>query len=547
MNGAKARRPIGGMAFTHPGAFWFGIGAVTAGVLLHLPMFFGAEDMGYRLVGEKVDGAMMVGMGLIIVGLAATFYGLFPRLSEVSRGYVSRIRVRALDDAPIKPAHVALLVVMAVAITIDVMKPAAVGFVAPGMAEEYGLKSVLNPTGTLPVAWLPFAGVTGTITGAFLWGWLGDKIGRRPSILLAGVIFIATAICGAMPNPYWNFVMCFIMGLGVGGMLPITFTLMAEAIPARHRGWLIVLIGGDIAAAYIVTSWLASTVAAPGNFGWRILWLLGLPTGVLLILLNRWIPESPRFLLAHGRDEEAREIMHRYGAVVVEDDRSELQVEEERVKGRFAQLLTGPFAGLSVAILLLGIGIGMVQSGFQLWIPSNLQELGFTEVDSSRVLRNSALLGFPLNLVIAYLYGFWSSRKTIILLAALTAVALFGFVIAGNEVATNRALLYGLLIVPIWGISSLTAATVAYASEVYPTRIRSRGTGLASAATRFGGLLIVSMVVAAIAAPSISITALLGALPLTLAVVAIVVFGVETRKKQLERITAEEILGVPAA
>lgn len=545
MDGAEVQRPMGGMAFTHPGAFWFGVGAVTAGVLLHLPMFFGAGDMGYRLVGENVDGTMIVGMGLIVVGLAATFYGLFPRSSEIGRGDVSRIRVRALDDAPIKPAHVALLAVMAVAITIDVMKPAAVGFVVPGMAEEYGLKSVANPTGTLPVAWLPFAGITGTITGAFLWGWLGDRIGRRPSILLAGVIFIGTAICGAMPNPYWNFVMCFIMGLGVGGMLPVTFTLMAEAIPARHRGWLIVLIGGDIAAAYIVTSWLASTVAAPDSFGWRILWLVGLPTGVLLILLNRWIPESPRFLLAHGRDEEAREIMQRYGAVVVEDDRSELQVEE-RVKGRFAQLLTGPFTGLSVAIILLGIGIGVVQSGFQLWIPSNLQALGFTEVDSSRVLRNSALLGFPLNLVIAYLYGFWSSRKTIILLAALTAAALFGFVIAGNSVATNKPLLYGLLIVPIWGISSLTAATVAYASEVYPTRIRSRGTGLASAATRLGGLLIISTVLAAIAAPSISITALLGALPLTLAVLAIVVFGVETRKKQLERITAEELLGVPS-
>jgi putative MFS transporter len=118
---------------------------------------------------------------------------------------------------------------------------------------------------------------------------------------------------------------------------------------------------------------------------------------------------------------------------------------------------------------------------------------------------------------------------------------LFGFVIVGDEVATNRALLYVLLIVPIWGISSLTAIAVAYASEVYPTRVRSRGTGLAAGATKFGGVVIIAMVVAAIAAPSISRTALLGAIPLTLAVVAVVLFGVETRKKRLERITAEEI------
>jgi putative MFS transporter len=530
---------MSGITFYHPGAFWFGAVAVTVGVILHLPTFFGAEDTNYQLKGMGIDATMLLGMALILVGLAATIYGLFPRLSEVSRGYVSRIRVRALDDAPIKASHVGLLLVMAAAITIDVMKPTTLAFVAPGMAGEYGLKSPLNPTATLPVAWLPLSGITGTVIGSFLWGWFGDKIGRRSSILLAGMIFIATAICGAMPNPYWNFVMCFIMGLGVGGMLPITFALMAETIPARHRGWLMVLIGGDVAGAYIITSWLASSVGAPDNFGWRILWLLGLPTGVLLILLNRWIPESPRFLLAHGRDEEAKVIMERYGAAVVEEE-SELEVEEH-IKGRWAQLLAGPFLGLSLLVLLLGVGIGMVQFGFQQWIPSNLQRLGFTEVNAAKLLRDSALIGFPLNFPIAYLYGFWSSKNTIILMTALTAAALFGFVIVGDEVATNRALLYVLLIVPIWGISSLTAIAVAYASEVYPTRIRSRGTGLAAGATKFGGVVIIAMVVAAIAAPSISRTALIGAIPLTLAVVAVILFGVETRKKRLERITAEEI------
>ena len=73
-----------------------------------------------------------------------------------------------------------------------------------------------------------------------------------------------------------------------------------------------VLIGGDIAAAYIITSWLASELVP--HFSWRILGLLGLPTGLLLILLNRWIPESPRFLLANGREAEARAGMDRYDA-----------------------------------------------------------------------------------------------------------------------------------------------------------------------------------------------------------------------------------------
>ncbi|MBI4261431.1 MAG: MFS transporter [Actinobacteria bacterium] len=536
-----ARAPrvrLGGVTYHHPLAFWVGIASVSAGVLLHLPVFIGARDMGYRLVDMPVDGTMTAGMLLIVAGLASTAYGLFPRLSEVSRSHVARIRVRALDDAPIRSTHVGLLLVMAAAITIDVMKPTTLAFVVPGMAREYGLRSPVNPAGSIPVAILPLAGITGTVIGSFLWGYLGDRIGRRASILLAGVIFVATAICGSMPGFWWNVLMCFVMGLGAGGMLPITFTLMAETIPARHRGWIMVLIGGDVAGAYIITSWLASWLSP--TFGWRILWLLGLPTGLVLILLNRWIPESPRFLLARGRDPEARAVMERYGATVIEEDRSELAVEEG-VQSRWAQLFARPFLGVSAVVALLGLGVGLVSFGFQLWIPSNLQRLGFTEVTADRMLRDAALIGFPANFLVAWAYGFWSSRGTMILLATMTAAALFGFAVAGDSVATNRVLLHALLVVPIWGISSVVAVLSAYSSEVYPTLIRSRGTGLAAGISKFGGVVIIALVVASVAPPSIVGTALIGGVPMLLAAVAVLVFGVETRRRRLEEITAEEM------
>ena len=512
--------------------------AVAAGVVLHLPMYLGARDMGYRLSGMEVDTAMIAGMVLIVVGLVATTYGLLPRSIDRQRGAaVARVRVRALDDASIRPAHVGLLLVMAVAVTIDVMKPVTLAFVVPGFAAEYGLGSPVNPGGHPPAALLPLTGIVGTVLGSFAWGWLGDRAGRRASILLAGVLFIGTAICGAMPSYQLNLVMCFVMGLGVGGMLPIIFTLMAETIPARHRGWLMVLIGGDVAGAYIITSWLSSTLVP--DYSWRILWLIGLPTGLLLIMLNRWIPESPRFLLTHGRENEAKAVMERYGASVVVDEETELAVEE-RVEPRFAQLLRRPFQSLTAVIVLLGLGVGLVSFGFQLWIPSNLRELGFTEVTADRILRDAALIGFPLNFVVAWLYGFWSSRKTIVLLAGLTAAALTGFVIAGDRVADDATLLHALLIVPIWGISSLTAILAAYSSEIYPTRIRSRGAGLAAGASKAGGVLVIGVVVIALTPPTIAGTALMGAIPMALAAVAALIFGVETRKRRLEEITVGE-------
>lgn len=538
--GRRVRRSLLGVTYEHPLAFWVGVTAVTAGTLMQLPMYFMAEDMGYHLRGMGFDATMTVGMILIFLGLGLTAYGLFPRLADVTQGAVSRIQVKALDDAPITGAHIGLILVMAAAITIDVMKPTTLAFVAPGAAAEYGLRSGLNPNASgWPIALYPLAGISGTVVGSFLWGWLGDRIGRRSSILIAAVMFIATSTCGAMPEYWINLVMCFCMGLGVGGMLPIIFSLVSETVPARHRGWIIVLIGGDVAGAYIIMSWLAATIGAPDAYGWRSLWLIGIPISVILVLLNRWIPESPRFLLQHGREEEARAVMRRYGAEVVEVPEDEAR-EAVISHGHYGQLFKSPFTGLTLVLISLALGIGMVQYGFQQWIPSNLQKLGYNEVNANKLLRDSALIGFPLNFPIAFLYGFWSSRKTIIIMASLTAAALVGFVLAGSRVADNDFLLQVLLVVPIWGISSLTAVTAAYASEIYPTRIRARGTGLAAAGTKLGGVMILAAVAAAVAAPSISITALLGALPIMAAIVLLAVFGVETRKRTLETITAEE-------
>lgn len=536
----------GGIEFHHPGAFWLGVTTVTIGVFLHLPMYIESASMHYMMAGMPMDLPMKIGMGLIIGGLLATTWGLYPRWGAVPTA--RPVRIRAMDDATLNTQHVILLLIMAAAVTIDVMKPVTLGFVVPGMAREYGLKHpVLNPGGTVSVSLLPFYGITGTVIGSFVWGWLGDRIGRRASILLAAVTFIGTSICGAMPDYRWNFVMCFIMGLGVGGMLPIVFALLAEIVPARHRGWVMVLIGGDVAGAYIATSWLASTIGAPDAFGWRVLWLLGLPTGIVLVLLNHWIPESPRYLIQRGRDEEARAVMRRYGAEIVDDRASELETVERGVAGTWRQLLGRHFGGLTSAVLIFGLGVGLVTFGFQLWIPSNLRQLGFDEVTADRILRDSAILGFPATFLIAWMYGFWSSKKTLIVLGLATAVSLMGFVWAGNAVATNRALLYALLVVPITGISSIQAVIVAYASEVYPTRIRSRATGLSAGASKFGGVLIITLVVLAVAAPNIRITALVGAVPMALGALAVAAFGVETRHRRLEEITAEEMASVTPA
>ena len=119
--------------------------------------------------------------------------------------------------------------VLVIALIIDIMKPASLGFTIPGMVSEYGV-----PKATASL--VPFFALTGTVVGSIVWGMIADIYGRKASILLSAVMFVGTSICGAMPSLYWNVGMCFMMGAAAGGMLPVTYALLAEMMPSKHRG-----------------------------------------------------------------------------------------------------------------------------------------------------------------------------------------------------------------------------------------------------------------------------------------------------------------------
>lgn len=532
-------KKLSGSSYEHPVAFWIGVTLVAVGVVLQLPMYYMARGMHYHVAGMPVTDDMLAGMAMMFLGLGVTTYSLFPRWRP-GRAEFGTVSITPLDDARIRPAHLALLAVMSVGVTIDGMKPAAFAFVIPGAEQEYGLRGPLNPHAhALPIGLYPLSGIAGTMLGSFIWGWLGDRIGRRSSILLAAILFIASATCATMPQYWMNLVCCFIMGLAAGGMLPIGFALVSETVPRRHRGWMMVIIGSNILTAFLLVSWLASTLASPAHFGWRLLWLVSLPTGLLLIGLNRWIPESPRYLLEQGRDDEARGVMLRYGAVLV-DEPPEVTTKHAPAAGA-RDLFRKPLLGLTAAIVLLALSIGATQYGFQQWMPSNLVRLGFSSASASALLRNATIIGFPLCLPVALLYHWWGTKKTTLSVSVLIVAGLAAFVLLGNQVTGNRALLYVLLVIAVWGANVLNAVLAAYTAEVYPTVIRARGSGLSAGAAKAGGVAIIGLVLIAFAAPSIRMTAALGAIPMLGAVIAVAAFGPETRHKRLEQITSEEL------
>ncbi len=210
-------------------------------------------------------------------------------------------------------------------------------------------------------------------------------------------------------------------------------------------------------------------------------------------------------------------------------------------------MLGRPFTGSSAGIIILAVGAGLVAFGFQLWIPTNLEHMGFTSVSSDYIVRNAAVIGLLVSAGATVLYGYWGARKTIIALFGLTALALLGFVIAGNSIAGDHLLLTALLVVPLSGTGLAAAVVTLYASEVYPTGLRARGTGLAAAATKAGGVAIIATVVAAATTPSIALTAVVGALPLLVGMMVFARYGTETHRRGLEEISEAKIMAGTAA
>jgi len=251
---------------------------LSVGVLMHLPDFlmfserFGGMKMTPALGTMPITGMMIFGMVAIGAGLALAAWGLLPQRAERARVQAARGRfsLRTLDDAPMTGAQWRTATVLVVALIVDVMKPATLGFIIPGLRAEYGLT-------TAQVALLPVVALTGTTIGSILWGVLADRVGRRAAILLASLMFIGTAICGVMPVFELNLLMCFIMGLSAGGMLPIEFALFSETMPRRKRGFLLVLTAGlGTAGGYLA--------ASHGAFLWGRYWMEVVPVPLALFI-----------------------------------------------------------------------------------------------------------------------------------------------------------------------------------------------------------------------------------------------------------------------
>jgi putative MFS transporter len=505
---------------------------VTAGVILHLPMFWMGRLTHFRLAGMPMGNGMLVGMGLIIFGVAAAAYGLLPSSRKQEIDYLS---VVPPEDAPLTKAHWIQIALLSVALVVDVMKAASLGFVVPGMRAEYGL-------GFSAVAVLPFVALLGTTVGSFVWGALADIYGRRAAILLAAVLFVGTSICGAMPSFTWNIIMCFIMGLAAGGMLPVANALLAEILPTKHRGWCLVLLGGiGTVGGYFATSELSAQLQP--FFGWRIMWFLGFPTGLILVALSPLLPESARFLLQMGRVEEAKEMLARYGSALANHpaavQKQTASVISANRKSTGSSLR--PLLGLGIALTLAALAWGFVNFGVLLWLPGSLMAAGRSVGTASALIARSTLIAIPTVGLTTYLYTLWSTKRVLVAAIGITTLGLLATLLSNNHAFSwiaNPLISVSLLVV---GTSAVISILLPYTSESFPIRLRGRAAGWVAGCSKVGGVIAQALALLALV-PAFAYAAGVVVVPTLASLLLVAIFGHETRGLDLRKLEKNEPL-----
>jgi MFS family permease len=154
--------------------------------------------------------------------------------------------------------------------------------------------------------------VAGACIGALFFGWLTDRFGRKKLFMITlGVYLGATAMTALSFAPWWFFLFRFLTGFGIGGEYAAINSAIDELIPSRHRGMIDIIINGTYwagaAAGALLT--VPATNDLPVDVGWRLCFGVGVVLGLVVLLVRRNVPESPRWLFIHGREDEANKLV----------------------------------------------------------------------------------------------------------------------------------------------------------------------------------------------------------------------------------------------
>ena len=400
----------------------------------------------------------------------------------------------------------------------------------------------------------------GAVPGAMIWGWLGDRIGRRTVFIWSAVtISLATGIMVFTPGadaliPGWLFLMFFrfFVGIGNAGIFTIDLPLVQEFIPAYKRGWVSALVttllpGGSLLAGVAAASLLPL-------IGWRGLFLVGLSPLVLVFMIRYWVPESPRWLMRMGRMEEARKSLA--WALMIDPKEITLPTKAPAAEQqtRWLELFRYP------KLVAAGCLTGLTQTGgasLGLWGATLLVVvLNTSPAHAAFLMIFVNLAGILGRFSITALIEPMGRRGAGSLYCVMAALLIVSAGYLYDVYIGTWSLFYMLIVAQGFFSSAIYTVVGPYMSEIWPARLRSSGMGFSYGVGNLGGKvfgplgLAIIMGAGDIIKPAAPNLVMLGpafvyfASWYILGVIGFYVFGPETKGRTFEEM--DETLDAPA-
>ena len=438
-----------------------------------------------------------------------------------------------IDDSPIIAFHRKLRVQCAGGTFLDGFLLSSMAVAIPGLTAEFSLSSTA-------LSFMAAAALVGIFGGSLIFGWLSDRIGRHTLFTIDLAAFAIAAFLTFFVADVWQLIVLrLIVGLAVGADYPLAMAMVTEWMPTKYRaggiGMLVMSWFAGAVTAYVVGYFI---VAGAGDGAWR--WVLGSATvpAVITLLLRMGMPESPRWLLAKGRNDEALKILHGVFGPTATLDGLTAAGHDDTSRGRFRELFSkryikrtafasGPYAAQTTAFFVILTFEPTILMSFGLdhgnisYLGSALTSLLFL-AGCLPVLRWAETVGRRR----LYIWSFALMTLPLLLLglvqieAAALVVASFCF----------YAFVSGPTNVLSWS----------YPNELFPTHIRATAVGFATAMTRVGataGTFLLPILLESIGTRS---TMLVGAAVVASGLLMCVLWAPETSGKPLEETSSAD-------
>lgn len=387
--------------------------------------------------------------------------------------------LQAIEEAPLGRRYWEMAIAIMLGSVLEFFDFYLISFVVPVVSDEWDL------TYGEAAAVLLSAGV-GAIAGSVAFGRFGDRYGRRKP-LIAGILTfsIGTGLLAAAPEDGWWYLAAlrFAVGVGVGGVAAVAVPLLLEFTPTRVRSKLVGLITTAMIPLAILLAALVSAAFIP-LVGWRPIFAIGVVPAALALYVWRRVPESPRWLIEHGRGDEARDLV----AEVVKRPREELEPAKPRERvgqAGFGDLLRYRRSFWGSA--LTWFGVAAVGGGIVLWGPTFLETLLKIEEEEAALLFAVVTLGsFAGRLTFSLLPQRIGRRRAGMIAGFGAAPILLLAGLAGDSEVGYIPLFLLALVLASFFADGVYANLVPFTPETFPTHVRAQAMGMAQAVNGLG-------------------------------------------------------------